>query len=355
MSNTNAVGLKNMGNSCYQNSVIQALYGAVPFKDFVISKSFRSMMNADNPNVSLALAFGNLLRQLSQSSTSSFISPDEFYNESIQVIDQITKYQQQDVSVDFLAPLLDKLHEATNKATDKSTDELPVKEDGQTDAEAAMLSRAAHQKNDDSIIKEIFSSQLKCTKRCTICGTSEIKFEESSLMTVPIPTKNDSNEAVSECTIYDCIRQFSTKEILNGSNVVECATCTTNMDATSHCRTVHEKVIEPFNTSPIVVISLNKFQYDINGNRSSKIETKVNFDIDNIIIAGVAHEVFATSNHHGGTGGGHYTAYVKNQSTGTWTNCNDKTCTPIDANDVVSGDNYLIFLKRKSDKWHHGE
>ena len=34
-------------------------------------------------------------------------------------------------------------------------------------------------------------------------------------------------------------------------------------------------------------------------------------------------DLYAISNHHGGLGGGHYTAFTKNMETGAWQDCND--------------------------------
>lgn len=341
--------MRNQGNSCYQNSVTQALYSAAPFNTFITSETFQSSLNNNNPNeASLALSFGDLIRDMNHS-TSSFVIPRDFHNKSIKVIDHIVKNEQHDVS-EFLIPLLDILHEALNKVRKKPEVEYPVKEDWQNDTEAAIQSRVEHQKRDDSIIKDTFSSQLKCTHTCTVCRAQTVRFEESNFMTIPIPT-NDSNETPDVCTLDNCIRQFSAKEILSGDNVLKCERCTERNN--KDCRTIQEKVIEPFNPSPIVVTSMNKFKYDSTGRCVGKIDTKVNFDIDDIDIAGESYTLFATCNHHEDCN--HYTAYVKNQAADTWTKCDDSSCTPIDAKDVVSKDNYLLFLKRKSDKWCSGE
>jgi ubiquitin carboxyl-terminal hydrolase 4/11/15 len=38
------------------------------------------------------------------------------------------------------------------------------------------------------------------------------------------------------------------------------------------------------------------------------------------------YDLYAISNHSGGMGGGHYTAYVKNFKNGKWYNMNDSSC-----------------------------
>ena len=48
---------------------------------------------------------------------------------------------------------------------------------------------------------------------------------------------------------------------------------------------------------------------------------------------------------------GHYVANVKNLQTGKWNRLDDEECFSIDEKDVISKDNYLIFLKDRSDNW----
>jgi len=51
----------------------------------------------------------------------------------------------------------------------------------------------------------------------------------------------------------------------------------------------------------------------------------------------VLYDLFAVSNHFGGTGGGHYTAYAKNPKTKKWYDFDDSYVKEVyDAQSVVS-------------------
>ncbi|KAJ3411208.1 ubiquitin carboxyl-terminal hydrolase [Chytridiales sp. JEL 0842] len=59
------------------------------------------------------------------------------------------------------------------------------------------------------------------------------------------------------------------------------------------------------------------------------------------------YDLFAVSNHFGGMGSGHYTAYVKNPLDGEWYDFDDSLVTPMKEEDVMSRAAYLLFYQRR--------
>ena len=57
------------------------------------------------------------------------------------------------------------------------------------------------------------------------------------------------------------------------------------------------------------------------------------------------YELYAVSNHYGGLGGGHYTAYAKNG--GKWHEFNDSSTRPCSESSVGGSGAYILFYKRK--------
>lgn len=57
------------------------------------------------------------------------------------------------------------------------------------------------------------------------------------------------------------------------------------------------------------------------------------------------YDLYAISNHYGGVGGGHYTAYGKNSLTGTWYSYNDSSCSPTNLERLVSTGAYNLFYR----------
>lgn len=65
------------------------------------------------------------------------------------------------------------------------------------------------------------------------------------------------------------------------------------------------------------------------------------------------YDCYAVSNHMGGTGGGHYTAYAKHPISGKWNSYNDSSVHEVgrDPEDVVVSDSaYNLFYRRRDPK-----
>ncbi|KAI8837580.1 hypothetical protein BC829DRAFT_404956, partial [Chytridium lagenaria] len=60
------------------------------------------------------------------------------------------------------------------------------------------------------------------------------------------------------------------------------------------------------------------------------------------------YDLFAVSNHFGGLGGGHYTAYAKNPVNGSWYDFDDSRVNPVDESDVKTPAAYMLFYQRRN-------
>lgn len=59
------------------------------------------------------------------------------------------------------------------------------------------------------------------------------------------------------------------------------------------------------------------------------------------------YDLFAVSQHYGGTGGGHYTAVCKNID-GKWYGYNDSSVSNSSGGSAVSSAAYVLFYRRKN-------
>ena len=57
------------------------------------------------------------------------------------------------------------------------------------------------------------------------------------------------------------------------------------------------------------------------------------------------YDLYAVSNHSGGLGGGHYTAYAKNNE--KWYDFNDSSVNSASSSSIISNRAYMLFYKRR--------
>ena len=91
----------------------------------------------------------------------------------------------------------------------------------------------------------------------------------------------------------------------------------------------------------------------------TKIDDHIDFPLDGLDLskhlcrgnpqmAGLSttYDLYAVSNHFGGLGGGHYTAFGKNIN-GDWYNFNDSSARPTNKTGVCSSAAYVLFYRRR--------
>jgi hypothetical protein len=103
-------------------------------------------------------------------------------------------YGQQD-SHELLQSLLDGLHEDLNRILKKEYIEDPEWK-GMSEEEFARLSWDVYRKRNDSIIVDLFQSQLKSRTECQQCGHTSIKFDPYMYLQLPIPEPKTTDVVV---------------------------------------------------------------------------------------------------------------------------------------------------------------
>ena len=61
------------------------------------------------------------------------------------------------------------------------------------------------------------------------------------------------------------------------------------------------------------------------------------------------YDLFAVSNHYGGLGGGHYTAFCKVNEANQWYCFDDSHTKPVNPEDVVTPAAYVLFYRRRKE------
>ncbi|XP_063494582.1 ubiquitin carboxyl-terminal hydrolase 50 [Symphalangus syndactylus] len=105
-------GLRNLGNTCYMNAILQCLCSILPLVEYFLSGKYITALQNDCSEV--ATAFAYLMTDMSLGD-SDCVSPEIFRSALGNLYPAFTKKTQQDAQ-EFLIYVLNELHEALKKA-----------------------------------------------------------------------------------------------------------------------------------------------------------------------------------------------------------------------------------------------
>uniref|UniRef100_A0A4W6CGY2 Ubiquitin carboxyl-terminal hydrolase 8 n=1 Tax=Lates calcarifer TaxID=8187 RepID=A0A4W6CGY2_LATCA len=328
-------GLRNLGNTCYMNSILQCLCNTPAMADYFNNNYYLEDINRYNilgHKGEVAEEFGVIMKAL-WAGLYKCISPRDFKITIGKINEQFAGYDQQD-SQELLLFLMDGLHEDLNKADNRKRYK-EEENDHLDDQTAADLAWSKHKLLNESIIVALFQGQFKSTVQCQTCHRKSRTFETFMYLSLPLAS-------TSKCSLQDCLRLFSKEERLTDNNKVFCRHCKAHRDSS--------KKLEIWKVPPILLVHLKRFSYE--GRWKQKLQTSVDFPLDNLDLAqyviGPKHNLkryslYGVSNHYGGLDGGHYTAYCKNSHRQRWYKFDDHEVSEISTSSVKSSAAYILF------------
>ncbi|XP_041347481.1 ubiquitin carboxyl-terminal hydrolase 19-like [Gigantopelta aegis] len=182
-------GLDNLGNTCFMNSVLQALANTREFRDYFLDCHFQSEINPDNPlgtGGNLAVAFAVMLKTL-WSGRKYSIAPGKLKDIVARKASQFTGFAQHDAQ-EFMAFVLDGLHEDLNRVRKKPYTET-IDSDGRQDKVVADESWEVYKKRNDSFVVDLFHGQYRSKLVCPVCEKLSITFDPFLYLSIPLPKK----------------------------------------------------------------------------------------------------------------------------------------------------------------------
>ncbi|KAK4421450.1 Ubiquitin carboxyl-terminal hydrolase 10 [Sesamum alatum] len=176
------------------------------------------------------------------------------------------------------------------------------------------------------------------------------QYDSSYLKDLPevhksgILAKKTKQEAIS---LFSCLDAFLKEEPLGPDDMWYCPRCKEHRQAS--------KKLDLWRLPDILVFHLKRFSYS--RWLKNKLDTFVNFPIHNLDLSKYVkskdasegshiYELYAISNHYGGLGGGHYSAYCKLIDDNRWYHFDDAHVSPVNESEIKTSAAYVLFYRR---------
>jgi ubiquitin carboxyl-terminal hydrolase 8 len=324
-----AVGLTNLGNTCFFNASVQCLLRVVPLTSFVLSDAFELAINPRNKlgaGGDIARAWRAFVTSMSRGGAGAR-DPTDLRHAITTKYPRFAGFSQQDAQ-ELLGVLLDGLHEDLNqsRAVGGSVPLVSVRPDAD--------SWDLHVARNSSVVMALFHGKLYSRVECPDCGHVEAVFDPFQFLSLEIP--KPSRVSVS---LGDCLREFSRGDRLDEDNKSTCGRCRKKVRAV--------KRIGVQSCPQLLIVHLKRFS----ALRYRKVDTPV--DYPDLLESGSfavepsgSYRLFAAVFHTGGMNGGHYTAAAIDLESGKWCMFNDAMASPIESGAAHKPNAYLLFYQR---------
>ncbi|XP_044260745.1 ubiquitin carboxyl-terminal hydrolase 21 isoform X1 [Tribolium madens] len=339
-------GLKNIGNTCFMNSVIQCLSNTKTLLEYLLQDHYVNDINTTTSAMKGALikAFAEVIKKLwSQEASDRVVNTSSLKSQIQRFAPRFIGYAQQDAQ-EFLRYLLEGLHEDVNRVKEKPKPILTEIDEKLTDSEKSSESWNRYLRMDNSKIVDYFVGQLKSTLKCTHCGHCSVTFDPFWDLSLPIPQR------AGQVRLAQCLDSFTREETLDGDEKPTCSKCKERRKCTKSFS------IQKF--PKILVIHLKRFS--LAERFRGKLSVTVDFPLEGLDMSNYAadnitpcrYNLYAISNHSGTTYSGHYTAYCRHPYTKAWHEYNDSRVSSISSKAIVSGEAYVLFYEQEGQKSH---
>lgn len=334
-SGSGAAGLRNIGNTCFMNSVIQCLGSTKLLMSYLLKDSYTSDINTSNSAMkgSLVKAFATVIKSLWKGG-GRIVDPSSLKGAINRFAPRFSGYNQED-SQEFLRYLLEGLHEDVNRVLTKPQPINTEIDSSLSVCEQAMEAWKRYLRRDNSYLVDLFVGQLKSTLKCRECGYESVTFEAFWDISLPIPSKT------GEVSLLDCFDSFTREELLSGDEMPTCEQCKARRECS--------KRYSLYKLPKVLVIHLKRFSPT--ERYRQKLSTVVRFPLTGLSLpcdsslSSTHYDCYAVSNHSGTLYSGHYTAYAKSPQSGQWYSYNDSRVSKCSSSSVMSNENYLLFFE----------
>ncbi|XP_039351463.1 ubiquitin carboxyl-terminal hydrolase 44 isoform X2 [Mauremys reevesii] len=399
-------GLRNLGNTCYMNSILQVLSHLLIFREcflkldlnqtqellataanektrsstkhppitgsaFCVNENqvkVKGSSSMRRPSLSSGLSGGasksrnmeliqprepsskhislchelHTLFQVMWSGKWALVSPFAMLHSVWRLIPAFRGYAQQDAQ-EFLCELLDKVQQELETTGTRYPALIPT-------SQRKLIKQVLN------VVNTIFHGQLLSQVTCLACDNKSNTIESFWDLSLEFPERYHCNgkEMASQypCLLTEMLAKFTETEALEGK-IYACDQCNIIL-------TEAQKQLMVCRLPQVLRLHLKRFRWS-GRNHREKIGVHVSFDqilnmepyccresLKSLLPDCFIYDLSAVIMHHGkGFGSGHYTAYCYNSEGGFWAHCNDSILNMCTMEEVCKAQAYILFYTQR--------
>ncbi|KAM1003945.1 hypothetical protein ACFX2C_004200 [Malus domestica] len=330
------LGLRNLGNSCYLNSVLQCLTYTPPLANFCLRKLHTSLCDSSDAERKRDCPFCILEKRIVRSlSLDLSLDAPQKIQSCLGIFAEHFRGGRQEDAHEFLRYVIDACHNTCLRL-------MKLRRNATASGKAANGNVANRIGNGEAatstVVKEIFGGALQSQVKCLSCGTESNKVDEIMDISLDVLHSN---------SLKDALQRFFQPEILDGQNKYKCESCNKLVAA--------RKQMSFLQAPNVLVIQLKRFEGILGG----KIDKSISFE-EILVLSGFMsktskdprpeYKLFGTIVHSGfSPESGHYYAYIKD-AIGRWYCCNDSFVSISTLQKVLSEKAYILFFSRTNQR-----
>lgn len=325
------LGLKNLGNSCYLNSVLQCLTYTPPLAQFCLSSEHSSLCKRLFANKEKECPFCILERQIARSlKLEGHLDAPSKIQKCLNVFAEHFRWGRQEDAHEFLRYVIDACHNTCLKILKRRSTAC----NGTNINGNGVTLKKEEAPGTSTIMNQIFGGSLLSQLKCLSCKGESNKADEIMDVSLDLYESNSLREALS---------RFFQAEVLDGGNKYSCERCKKLSAA--------KKQMFIVRAPNVLVIQLKRFEGVHGGKINRSIEFEEMLELSNYMHKSAKesepkYNLFGSIVHSGySPESGHYYAYIKD-AFGRWYCCNDAHVSLSSTQEVLSEKVYILFYLR---------
>lgn len=328
------LGLANLGNTCYMNSVIQALRNCPEWTLYCKQNKVDEFISDKESNpAKLLFAYKDLLQSIWGGTGPAYVKPLGFYEQLRHIVkgtlyEDFVRRTPQDAH-EFMVWLLDQMYIATQRKVD-------IKIHNESALSPMMLGavkgwKAAFESQHSPLTDLIFGL-YRIQYTCGGCGAIHTRWETFNVLKLAMPHGKPA-------TLEECLKCELAEESIEGYQCDGCKQKTTTKKSVSIWRLPKVLIVTLKRFTPMGGKDMTPLQYDgapMTFTEAFSAESQEDSKKK-------AYRCFATVDHHGHHMGGHYTAQALSPVWHKWHIFDDETATEIEKPKFGSSTYILLF------------